>query len=386
MYKQQLKDVQKIIEDVKINGDEAVRKYTKQFDGVQLVDFVVSKKEIQNAYAIVDVQTVESIKNAISNIKKFAQKQIEQLKNFEYKSDGIILGQKIEPIEIIGAYIPGGRYPLPSSALMAVVPAKVAGVKKIIVCSPKIQPVTIVAADLAGADMIFKIGGAQAIAAMAYGTKSILKVDKIVGPGNIYVTLAKKEIFGDCGIDMLAGPSEVLIIADNTANFKFLEADLLAQLEHDPLAKATLICANKEILLKTKKEIGKSIKNLKMIKVKTLDQAFNLANNEAPEHLVLAIKNAKKYLSRLKNFGSLFLGNYSAVAFGDYCSGTNHILPTNQNAKFSSGLSARDFVKIQTYQFLDKKAANDLAKTAIQLAQAEGLKMHKKSVELRIEK
>jgi len=310
--------------------------------------------------------------------------QMRQLKGFEYKNKGIVLGQKVEPIETIGAYIPGGRYPLPSSALMAIVPAKVAKVKKVIVCSPKVQPATIIAADLAGADMIFKIGGAQAIAAMAYGTKKIPKVDKIVGPGNIYVTLAKKETYGDCGIDMLAGPSEVLIIADNTANPRFLKADLLAQLEHDPIAKATLICADKKILLKTKKEIGKPIKNLKIIKVKNLGQAFDLANNEAPEHLVLAIKNPKKYLLKLKNFGSLFLGNYSAVAFGDYCSGTNHILPTNQNAKFASGLSVRDFVKIQTYQFLDEKAAKNLSKTAIQLARAEGLKMHEKSVGLRV--
>ncbi|MDO8524046.1 MAG: histidinol dehydrogenase [bacterium] len=386
MYKQQLKAVQKIIEDVRLNGDGAIQKYTRQFDDILLTDFLVSKKEIQNAYATVSAQTIEAIKRAVLNIKKFAQMQMEQLRDFEYKNNGIVLGQKIEPVEIIGAYIPGGRYPLPSSALMAVVPAKMAKVKKVIVCSPKIQPATIVAANLAGADMIFKIGGAQAIAAMAYGTKSIPKVDKIVGPGNIYVTLAKKEIYGQCGIDMLAGPSEVLIIADDTANPVFLKADLLAQLEHDPLAKATLICTDTEILLKTKKEINKPIKNLKIIKVKNLDQAFDIANNEAPEHLVLSIENPKKYLSKLKNFGSLFLGNYSAVAFGDYCSGTNHILPTNQNSKFASGLSVRDFVKIQTYQFLDKKAAKGLAKTAIQLAQAEGLKMHKKSVEIRIEK
>ena len=344
---------------------------------------MVSKKEIQNAYATVDAQTIRSIKRAILNIRRFAQTQMEQLKNFEYESDGIVLGQKIEPIEIIGAYIPGGRYPLPSSALMAVVPAKVSGVKKIIVCSPKIQPVTIVAANLAGADMIFKIGGAQAIAAMAYGTKSIPKVNKIIGPGNIFVTLAKKEIYGQCGIDMLAGPSEVLIVADDTANPQFLKADLLAQLEHDPLAKATLICVDKEILSKTKKEIGKPIENLSVIKAKGLDHAFNLVSDAAPEHLVLAIKNAKKYLPKLKNFGSLFLGNYSAVAFGDYCSGTNHILPTNQNAKFASGLSVRDFVKIQTYQFLDKRAARDLAETAINLAKSEGLKEHRKSIEMR---
>ena len=347
MNKKQLRVVREIIKEVRESGDKAVQRYTQQFDGNQLINFAVSKKEIQDAYAVVDMQTIKSIKHAILNIKKFAQTQMDQLKNFEYESKGIILGQKVEPIEIVGAYIPGGRYPLPSSALMTIVPAKIAKVKKIIICSPKIQPVTIVAADLAGADIIFKVGGAQAIAAMAYGTESIPKVNKIVGPGNIYVTLAKKEIYGSCGIDMLAGPSEILMIADNTANPQFVRADLLAQLEHDPLAKATLICLDKEILSKVKKIIKESIKNLTLVKAKDLNQAFAIANNEAPEHLVLVIKTPKKYLSKLKNFGSLFLGNYSAVAFGDYCSGTNHVLPTNKNAKFSSGLSVRDFVKIQ---------------------------------------
>ena len=384
MNKKQLRVVREIIKEVRESGDKAVQRYTQQFDGNQLINFAVSKKEIQDAYAVVDMQTIKSIKHAILNIKKFAQTQMDQLKNFEYESKGIILGQKVEPIEIVGAYIPGGRYPLPSSALMTIVPAKIAKVKKIIICSPKIQPVTIVAADLAGADIIFKVGGAQAIAAMAYGTESIPKVNKIVGPGNIYVTLAKKEIYGSCGIDMLAGPSEILMIADNTANPQFVRADLLAQLEHDPLAKATLICLDKEILSKVKKIIKESIKNLTLVKAKDLNQAFAIANNEAPEHLVLVIKTPKKYLSKLKNFGSLFLGNYSAVAFGDYCSGTNHVLPTNKNAKFSSGLSVRDFVKIQTYQFLDKKAAKTLAKTAISLAKSEGLKEHKESVEVRI--
>ncbi len=383
MYKKQLKAVQKIIEDVKINGDKAIQKYTKQFDGVWLADFLVSKKEVRNAYAAVDAQTIRSIKRAILNIKKFAQTQMFQLKNFEYKRDEIVLGQKIEPVETIGAYIPGGRYPLPSSALMAVVPAKVAGVKKVIVCSPKIQPATIVAANLAGADMIFKIGGAQAIAAMAYGTKSVPKVDKIVGPGNIYVTLAKKEVYGDCGIDMLAGPSEILIIADQSANPKFLAADLSAQAEHDPLAKSFLISNSNAAITKVKKELNKKTKNINILKTKSIKEACQFANEMAPEHLVLAVENPKKYLAEVKNYGSLFLDKYSAVAFGDYCSGTNHILPTGGSAKVSGGLSVRDFIKIQTYQYISKKGAKILAKTAIKLAEAEGLKMHKKSIEIR---
>ncbi|MCL5010747.1 MAG: histidinol dehydrogenase [Patescibacteria group bacterium] len=383
MYKQQLKNVQKIIKDVRSSGDLAVQRYAKKFDGLNIKDFQVGKEEIKKAYQQTDRKTFAAVKAAGKRIKDFAAKQMAQYKDFGYARNGVTVGQKIVPIKKIGVYVPGGKYPLVSSALMGIIPAKVAGVREIVVCSPKICPAVIAAADWAGANSIFNIGGVQAIAAMAYGTKSIPKVDKIVGPGNIYVTLAKKEIYGQCGIDMLAGPSEVLIIADNTASPKFLKADLLAQLEHDPLAKATLISVDEKILLKTKKEIGKPVKNLKIIGAKSLSQAFNLANNEAPEHLVLAIENPKKYLSKLKNFGSLFLGNYSAVAFGDYCSGTNHILPTNQNAKFASGLSVRDFVKIQTYQQISRVGVKQIAETASQLARAEGLFWHEKSIVIR---
>jgi len=276
-----MKIVNKIIEDVKNNGDAAIRDYTKKFDKISLNSFVVTKQEIRQAYKQVNKETIKALKFAKKNIEFFAKQQIKQFKNFEVRKNGVILGQRVIPIEKIGVYIPGGNYPLPSTALMCIIPAKLAGVKEIIACSPKIKPETIVAADIAGADKIFKIGGVQAIAAMAYGTKQIPKVDKIVGPGNIYVTAAKKAVYGDCGIDFLAGPSEVMIIADETADYKFVAIDLLAQLEHDVNAKAYLL-TNSQALIKnvkieikkqlldlaTKNIIKKSIKNLKIASIK----------------------------------------------------------------------------------------------------------------------
>lgn len=394
-----MKIVKKIIKDVKKNGDKAVSKYTALFDGVKLKNFKVSKKEIRVAYKKIDKKTVTALEKAVSNIKNFAKEQLKQFKDFEYRKNGIVLGQKIIPLDRVGVYVPGGRYPLPSTALMCIVPARVAGVKNIIVCSPKIKPITIVAADLAGADAIYRVGGVQAIAAMAYGTKSIPKVDKIVGPGNIYVTAAKKEIFGDCGIDLLAGPSEVLIIADQFANPKFVAADLLAQAEHDIDAKITLVSnsprlikgAEKELKsqlskIATKKIAKKSLKKRKTIKVKNIEEAIKIANKIAPEHLELQVKNPKKYLNQLRNYGSLFLGEYSGVVFGDYCSGTNHVLPTGGTAKYTGGLSVKDFVKILTYQQVSKKGAKNLAKIAEKLASVEGLNAHQKSAEIRTKK
>lgn len=394
-----MKIVKKIIKDVKKNGDKAVSKYTVLFDKAKLKSFKVSKKEIRVAYKEIDKKTVTALEKAVSNIKNFAKEQLKQFKDFEYRKNGIVLGQKIIPLDRVGVYVPGGRYPLPSTALMCIVPARVAGVKNIIVCSPKIKPITIVAADLAGTDAIYRVGGVQAIAAMAYGTKSIPKVDKVVGPGNIYVTAAKKEIFGDCGIDLLAGPSEVLIIADQFANPKFVAADLLAQAEHDIDAKITLVSnsprlikgAEKELKsqlskIATKKIAKKSLKKRKTIKVKNIEEAIKIANKIAPEHLELQVKNPKKYLNQLKNYGSLFLGEYSGVVFGDYCSGTNHVLPTGETARYTGGLSVKDFVKILTYQQVSKKGAKNLAKIAEKLASVEGLNAHQKSAEIRAKK
>jgi len=388
--------VGEVIEEVKKEGDKAVRKYTEIFDGVKLKNFRISKKEINKAYRKVDRETIDAIKKATGNIKRFAKKQLENFRDFEYTKNGVTVGQKIIPIERVGVYVPGGRYPLPSTALMCIIPARVAGVKEIIVCSPKIKPITIVAADLSGADLIFNIGGAQAIAAMAYGTETIPKVDKIVGPGNIYVTQAKKEVFGDAGIDLLAGPTEILVIADKYANSKFIAADLLAQAEHDVNTKIIFITDSKSLIrkvnaelkfqiekLETKNIIKEAFKNKKVILVKNLKEAIKIANEEAPEHLMLQVKNPKKYLNQLKNYGSLFLGDYSAVAFGDYCSGPNHVLPTDKTSRFTGGLSVKDFTKIQTYQYINKKGAEKLAKIATKFASIEGLDAHKKSAEIR---
>ena len=297
----------------------------------------------------------------------------------------------------MGVYIPGGRYPLPSTALMCIIPAKIVGVKNIIICSPKIKPETIVASHFAGADLIFRVGGVQAIAAMAYGTETIPRVDKIFGPGNTYVTQAKKEIYGDCGIDFLAGPSEILIIADKWANPVFIAADLLAQAEHDVNAKLIFITDTSKLIKKVKKKLKiqlnkiatkkiaeESLKKKKIIKVKNLEEAIKKANKLAPEHLMLQIKNPKRFFKKLKNYGSLFLGDYSAVVFGDYCSGTNHVLPADKASRYTGGLSVRDFIKIQTYQYITKVGAKKLGKTAIDFASIEGLDAHRKSARVRL--
>lgn len=350
--------VKKIIKKVKQKGDSAILKYNIKFDKNYNKNFEISKQQIEYAYKQVDKETIKAIKYAIKNIKDFAKAQLKQFKDFELKKDYGIIGQKIIPIEKVGCYVPGGNFPLLSSALMSVIPAKIAGVKQIIVCSPKIKPEVIVAADLAGANRIFNIGGVQAIAALAYGTKQIPKVDKIVGPGNKFVTQAKKQVYGDVGIDFIAGPSEILIIADKTANKDFIKADLEAQKEHDKDTKIYLIKVSTDI-----------------------DKAIDKANQIAPEHLELLVKNPEKYIKKLRNYGSLFIGNMSGVVFGDYCSGTNHILPTNKAAKYTGGLSVKDFIKIQTYQKL--KPTRRLVDTAMKLADLEGLKKHRKSAKLR---
>jgi histidinol dehydrogenase len=390
--------VQEIIKEVRKNGDKAVKKYTAVFDKVELDRFKVTRKDIKRAYKETGQEAITALKEAASNIKEFARRQSKGLKDFEYQKNGVTLGQKIVPLERVGVYAPGGRYPLPSTALMGVIPAKVAGVKDVIVCSPKIKAVTIVASDLAGAEEIYNIGGVQAIAAMAYGTESIPKVDKVVGPGNEYVTAAKKEIFGDCGIDLLAGPSEVLIIADQGADYKIIAADLLAQAEHDVKAKIILVSDSASLLkevegelknqlknIDTREVAGPSLANKRFVKVKNIEKAVDVANEIAPEHLELQVKSPKKYLNKLKNYGSLFLGKYSGVVFGDYCSGTNHILPTGGSAKFTGGLSVKGFLKILTYQQLQKRGGERLAETAKKLASVEGLSAHKKSVEIRFD-
>lgn len=388
--------VNEIINDVKMSGDGAVVKYSRKFGDGMLDSLEVTKEEIKNAYKNVDKKTIEAIKTAIKNVKEFAQKQLASVSQLDTEIDGIKLGHRIIPIEKAGCYIPGGNYPLPSTAVMTIVPAKAAGVKTVIACSPKIQDVTIVACDLAGADKIYKAGGVQAIAAMAYGTETIEKVDKIVGPGNKFVTAAKKQVYGECGIDFLAGPSEVLVIADETANPEFVAADMLAQCEHDKDARAYLICFTKEFACKVDtiaKQMLKTLKTADIAKdsyeksiavvVEDLAQAVELSEKRAPEHLEICFKAAENCIDRFKNYGSLFVGNYSAEVFGDYCAGTNHTLPTNMVARYSGGLSVFDFIKIQTYQCVDRDGAKKLAKTASIIAENEGLCAHKNAADIR---
>ncbi len=387
---EEISSVVEIIREIKINGDEAVKKYSKQFDGEDLEAFLISDYEIKNAYSKVDEKTIKAIKKSIQNVKKFSKKQLNCLKSLKVKIDNNELGHKIIPIESVGCYIPGGNYPLLSSAVMTIIPAKIAGVKEVIACSPKIRPETIVACDLAGADKIYKIGGAQAIAAMAYGTQSISKVNKIVGPGNKYVTAAKKYVFGEVGIDFLAGPSEVMIIADETANPEFVSADMLAQCEHDADARAFLVCTGENFAnlvkifaqkqlenLSTKEIASKSFEKSFAVIVKSIEEAVDIANKKAPEHLELCFKDSRKFIEKFKNYGSLFIGNYSAEVYGDYCSGTNHVLPTNEVSKYSGGLSVFDFVKVQTYQMISKKGNLKISETASKLAEIEGLQAHK---------
>lgn len=391
-----ISSVNEIIEDIKRCGDGAIVKYSRKFGDGMLETLEVTKEEIKNAYKNVDKETIEAINTAIKNVKEFAQKQVNCIKNLDTEIDGAKLGHRIVPIDKAGCYIPGGNYPLPSTAIMTIVPAKVAGVKTVIACSPKIQDVTIVACDMAGADKIYKVGGVQAVAAMAYGTETIEKVDKIVGPGNKFVTAAKKQVYGECGIDFLAGPSEVLVIADETANSEFVAADMLAQCEHDKDARAYLVCFSEEFAKDVDNKAKEMLKTLKTadiakesyeksyaIIVETLEQAIEISEKRAPEHLEICIKDAEKKIDLFKNYGSLFVGNYSAEVFGDYCAGTNHTLPTNMVARYSGGLSVFDFVKIQTYQFVEKETAKKLSKTASVIAKSEGLFAHKNAADLR---
>jgi len=388
--------VKQILEDVRINGDDAIRKYTRKYDGLSLENFEINGEEIKAAYKKVDTKTIAVLKEAAGNISFFAGEQFKIFRDFEVRIEGNSVGQRVVPLKRAGCYVPGGRYPLPSTVLMCVIPAKIAGVSEVIVCSPKITPVMLVAADIAGADRIFNIGGAQAIGAMAFGTGSVPKVDKIVGPGNKYVTAAKKEVYGRVGIDFLAGPSEVFIIADETGDPRFIAADLLAQAEHDPDARSELVTTSKELalevenqvktqisVLKTKKVIELALKNGLIITADSLDECITLANLRAPEHLEIFVKDPELVVPKLNNYGSLFIGEFSAEVFGDYCTGTNHVLPTNGAACYTGGLSVKDFLKILTYQNIEKETSSRFVELASELAGLEGLEAHKKAAEAR---
>lgn len=388
--------VKDFINRVRTNGDKALIDISSNF-GETITDLEIPQETIAKCIAEVNKDTKWALKKAIKQVREFAENQYNCVKELSYQQKDAILGHRIIPLNRIGAYVPGGRYPLPSSAIMTIVPAKVAGVKEVIMCSPKIHDVTIVAAHMSGADRIFNVGGAQAIAAMAYGTETIPEVDKIVGPGNKYVTMAKKEVYGKCGIDFLAGPSEILIVADDTAIPSYLAADLLSQAEHDADALSILISTSDTLIKKVTKEVESQLEKLEtketakqalensfIILVDSIDQAITISNRKAPEHLQLCFMNAEKLSHAFTNYGSLFIGNYSAEVFGDYCSGTNHVLPTNGVARYTGGLSIFDFIKIQTYQVISEKVAKEiLIPVSSQIAELEGLMAHKNAALIR---
>ena len=399
-----LSTVSDILMDVKENKDGAVKRYTAKFDKAELEDLQVSKDEIKEAYDNLDKNLIEALERASLNIEKFHKAQIPE-EWFMEVDTGITAGQIIRPINSVGCYIPGGRAAYPSSILMEVIPAKIAGVERIICCTPpgadgKIMDAILVAADLAGADEIYKCGGSQAIAAMAYGTESIEKVEKIVGPGNVFVTGAKKLVYGDVDIEFPAGPSEVLVLADKTAVPKYLAHDFLSQAEHDPEASCFLVTDDegiakeaKELIEKFAKEAVRSEiieesleKHGHIILCENMDDAIDFTNTYAPEHLIISTEDDKAVLDRIKNAGSIFLGKYSPVAAGDYGSGTNHVLPTSGGAKMYSGLSTESFIKKPTVQTLTREGIEKLSKTVIPIAEYEGFYAHANSVKVRLDK
>ena len=386
--------VKEIIADVRKNGNSAVKKYSEKFDGIETDCRELSEDEIENAVKSLDDEVLKALKFSVRNVEEFAKAQLGSVKNTMVQADGAILGHKIISLEKVGCYIPGGNYPLPSTAIMTIVPAVVAGVKEIIAVSPKAKPVTVAAAKLAGATKIFNIGGVQAIAALAYGTETIDAVDKIVGPGNKYVATAKKIVYGDCGIDFVAGPSEVMVVADNSANPEFVAADLLAQCEPDKDARAYLLCFDRDFAVKVDKCARKFLETLQTADiarvsyekstayvVKDLQEAVEIANKKAPEHLELCLNEVENSVDLFRNYGSLFIGNYSAEVFGDYVSGTNHTLPTGRAARYTGGLSVFDYIKIQTFQKIEN--VEKFAKYASILAEQEGLFAHKLASDVR---
>lgn len=397
--------VNDILLNVRTNKDEALFKYTKDFDkaDINASNIVVTKDEIEEAYTKVDPALVDVIRKSLKNIKEYHEKQ-KQYSWFDSKPDGTILGQKVTPLARAGVYVPGGKAAYPSSVLMNVVPAKVAGVEQIIMCTPpdhegKVYPTTLVAANEAGVDVVYKAGGAQAIAAMAYGTESIPKVDKICGPGNIYVALAKKAVFGYVSIDSVAGPSEILVIADETANPIYVAADLLSQAEHDEMASAILITTSSELANKVSAEIDGFLKELSRSEIisKSLDnygyillvddinEAVSVANDIASEHLEIVTKDPFNVMTKIKNAGAIFLGEYSSEPLGDYFAGPNHVLPTNGTAKFFSALSVDDFIKKSSIISYSREALEAIHNDIENFAAAEHLTAHANSIKVRFE-
>ena len=397
--------VNEILNEVKEKGDEALFHYTKKFDKAEITpdNIRVTGEEIQEAYAQVETSLVEVMKKSLANIQDFHKKQ---LRNswIETREDGVVLGQRITPLDSVGVYVPGGKAAYPSSVLMNIIPAQVAGVERIVMVTPpgadgKVNPATLVAADLAGATEVYKVGGAQAVAALAYGTASIKKVAKICGPGNIFVALAKKSVYGHVSIDSIAGPSEILVLADETANPRYVAADLLSQAEHDELASAILVTTSEELAVRVEEEIQGFLKTLSradiirkslenygyLLVADSMSDAIRAANEIASEHLEILTKNPFDTMSRIKNAGAIFLGEYSSEPLGDYFAGPNHVLPTNGTAKFFSPLNVDDFIKKSSLISYSREALEPIHKDIIQFANAEQLTAHANSIAVRFE-
>ncbi|HUW43241.1 MAG TPA: histidinol dehydrogenase [Thermoplasmata archaeon] len=395
--------VKSIIDDIRLRGAAAVSEYVKKFDKAELSGFRVTEEEISRAFKNTPRKLVGALTEAAGNIVRFQERQMPS--EFKMRTKYGKLGQKIEPFARVGVYAPGGTATYPSSVLMGCIPAKVAKVPEIVLCTPpnadgSISDMMLVAADLAGATEVYKIGGVQAIAAMAYGIKEMAPVEKIVGPGNKYVTVAKQLVQPDCDIEFLAGPSEILIIADDTAEPEMIAWDMLAQLEHDPDAKAVLVALNEGVASKVVKKVEETIKTLprsaileqsakkgcSVLVTDSLEFAIDFANDYAPEHLLLAIRDAEDQMVNICNAGSIFLGSYSSVSFGDYCAGPNHVLPTMGLALTRGALSPLDFVKIIPYQRTSRSGAQKLAEITAEIARAEGLEAHARAAESRLKK
>ena len=394
-----------ILANVKTRGDDALFEYTRNFDKADInpSNIVVTQEEIDEAYSLVDDKLLDVIRKALVNIRDYHEKQ-KQYSWFDSKPDGTILGQKVTALSRVGVYVPGGKAAYPSSVLMNVMPAKVAGVEQIVMCTPpdkegKVYPTTLVAAKEAGVDVIYKVGGAQAIAAMAYGTASVPKVDKIVGPGNIYVALAKKAVFGYVSIDSVAGPSEIMVIADETANPRFVAADLLSQAEHDEMASAILVTTSEELAKKVSAQIDEFLKELSRSEIiskslenygyilvaDSIDEAIEVANDIASEHLEIVTKDPFNVMTKIKNAGAIFLGEYSSEPLGDYFAGPNHVLPTNGTAKFFSPLSVDDFIKKSSIISYSREALELIHNDIETFAKAEHLTAHANSIHVRFE-
>ena len=397
--------VEEIVNNIRQKGDAAVLEYTRMFDKVELTPdrLKVTKAEIEDAYGQVDIELINVIKRAKANIESFHSKQ-KETSWFSPEKDGVILGQMYRPLETVGIYVPGGTAPLPSSVLMNAIPAKTAGVEKIIMATPpgkdgRINPAILVAANEAGVDEIYRVGGAQAVAALAFGTDTLPRVDKIVGPGNIYVAMAKKMVYGQCDIDMVAGPSEIMVVADESANSKYVAADLLSQAEHDILASSIMVTYSEELAKAVQNEVDRQIGYLDrkdilsksiedygaIVLVESLEEAVDIVNRIAPEHLELCVAEPFNLLSSIKNAGAIFLGHYASEPLGDYFAGPNHVLPTSGTARFFSPLNVGDFVKKSSIISYTRKALEAVKDDVIRFAESESLTAHANAIKVRFE-